>query len=184
MRALALLVSVGVVFLSAFDALASELCIVPSPNGVNGSVACDSNPQVHDNAAEGYALSGYPCSSGMCLKGPDDYGWSISSSSTNSSLFSGPLSSNIDYLYLWLTCTTTEGIAAMECGLESDNTVFVPLAFEPMNGALNAGTATHLILAVGGCPREPFLIGRILVLYLGPVSVESESWGDIKAMYR
>jgi len=40
-----------------------------------------------------------------------------------------------------------------------------------MNGFLNAGTATHLLLAVGGCPNAPVVAGNILILHFAPLAV-------------
>jgi hypothetical protein len=51
-----------------------------------------------------------------------------------------------------------------------------------MNGFLNAGDATHLRLAVGGCPMGPVVAGVFQVH--DPVGVESETWGRIKSAYR
>jgi hypothetical protein len=51
-----------------------------------------------------------------------------------------------------------------------------------MNGFLNAGTATALLLAVGGCPSGPVVAGRIDVE--ATVSVDGSSWGGIKGGYR
>jgi hypothetical protein len=65
---------------------------------------------------------------------------------------------------------------------ELDGTMTV-LAFEPLNGFLNAGTDTHLMLAVGGCPFGPLVAGRILV-YDGTIGVTDTSWGQIKDLYR
>ncbi|MEZ5066617.1 MAG: hypothetical protein R3B81_17945 [bacterium] len=172
---------------------ASQICIVPSTaNNFNVTVDCDPlNPQIHENAATGYSTDGFPCTSGFCGPvaggGLQDYGWSISSSSTDPFLHSGPLVPGLSNLYLWFECTINSGFdgwAAAEFRLESDNSNLLILSFVPMNGVLNAGTGTEVLMAVGGCPQAPFLAGSLLVLYTGPVSVESESWGDIKAMYR
>jgi hypothetical protein len=45
------------------------------------------------------------------------------------------------------------------------------LAFNGMNGYLNAGNATNLLLAVGGCPLGPIVAGSILVLHFAPLAV-------------
>ncbi|MCA9751267.1 MAG: hypothetical protein KC591_03685 [Gemmatimonadetes bacterium] len=170
---------------------ASQICIVPSTaNNFNVTVDCDPlNPQIHENATIGYSTDGSPCESYMCgdalsRGGSRTYGWSISASSTSPYANSGPLLPGLSSLYLWLDCTTVDGWAAAEFRLESDNSNLLILSFVPLNGVLNAGTGTDILMAVGGCPESPFLAGSLLVLYTGPVSVGSESWGDIKAMYR
>ena len=171
-------------------ALASSICIVPYPgSGYNVTVDCDPvNPQVHDNAWIGYSLTFPPCEGGICgfvrEGGINEYGWSISSSSTDPFVNSGTLPEVVTSLYLWLHCTAGGGMAAAEFQIEMDDSVFLPVAFTPQNGFLNAGTVTHILVAVGGCPTGPVVAGTWTVLYFGPVSVESESWGNIKAMYR
>jgi hypothetical protein len=44
-------------------------------------------------------------------------------------------------------------------------------AFNVANGYLNAGTATHLLLAVGGCPAAPVRAGEWLILKATPVDL-------------
>jgi len=155
------------------------------------------------------------------------YGWSLSHSSTDPFANTGLPTGELDTLFLWF-CTSNEGMSAAEMDLSS-----VPpgqvLAFNVMNGYLNAGTATHLLLAVGGCPQAPLVAGSVLILHFAPLavclaganvtvdcspnpqawphgrssytdaglplcptdtggclqaSVESQSWGTIKSLYR
>jgi len=40
-----------------------------------------------------------------------------------------------------------------------------------MNGFLNAGNPTNLLLAVGGCPGGPLVAGAMLILHFAPVAV-------------
>ncbi|MCA9729214.1 MAG: hypothetical protein KC729_16120 [Candidatus Eisenbacteria bacterium] len=95
-----------------------------------------------------------------------DYGWSISGSSTDARVNTGDIAPGLPgSVYLWLTCTTVDGVSAMEARVDVQGLLF--LSFTPMNGALNAGAGQELLLAVGGCPREDFLIGSISVLNLG-----------------
>ncbi|MEZ5066618.1 MAG: hypothetical protein R3B81_17950 [bacterium] len=184
------LVALAAAVLFATGALASDVCIVPYPgSGYNATVDCDPvNPQIHDNAWIGYSLAGPPCQQGICgfvgERGANQYGWSISASSTDPFVNSGTLPDIVSNLYLWLHCATFDGMSAAEFQVETDGSVFLPVAFTPQNGFLNAGTVTHILVAVGGCPSGPVVAGMWTVLYFGPVSVESESWGNIKAMYR
>ncbi len=55
-------------------------------------------------------------------------------------------------------------MAAAEFGLCA--TGMTVLALNAMNGFLNAGTSTELLLAVGGCPHGSIVAGGILVLDL------------------
>jgi hypothetical protein len=52
--------------------------------------------------------------------------------------------------------------------ISAGNTI---LAFNVANGYLNAGTATHLLLAVGGCPNAPVNAGNWLILKVTPVDL-------------
>jgi hypothetical protein len=88
-----------------------------------------------------------------------DYGWSLSGSMTDPGVNTGPAAGGLVPVYLWLTCTGSfGGWAAMEADLEIP-AGWSNFGFTPMNGVLNAGNPTNLLLAVGGCPVEPFLAG-------------------------
>lgn len=96
----------------------------------------------------------------------ENYGWSISASSTDPAVNSGSVAPGLPAsLYLHLDCTTIDGMAAMEADIAATGLLF--LSFTPLNGVLNAGAATSLLLAVGGCPTDDFLAGAIGVLNLG-----------------
>lgn len=69
-------------------------------------------------------------------------------------------------IYLWATCIE-DGLAAFEGDLTSTLTV---LGFNPLNGVLNIGGATNLLLAVPGCPygaNVNFLLGYWVVQDVG-----------------
>jgi hypothetical protein len=90
------------------------------------------------------------------------YGWTISASSTDPYVNSQAApSSGVLTLYLWLVCS--EGLAAAEFGLQGTLTV---LATSSMNGFLNAGTPTNLLLATP-CRSAPIVAASILVLDSG-----------------
>ena len=155
------------------------------------------------------------------------YNWSLSHSSTDPLVNTGLPNAGTDTLFLWL-CLSDEGMSAAEIDLVSTPPGQV-LAFNVMNGYLNAGNATHLLLAVGGCPNAPIVAGAALILHFAPlavcleganvtvdcspnpqawphgrrsyadaglplclsdtqactdISVESQSWGTIKSLYR
>jgi hypothetical protein len=97
------------------------------------------------------------------------YSWTISHSSTDPLINSGSPTGSVDTLFLWFFCSH-EGMSAAEMDLNS-----VPLgqvlAFNSMNGYLNAGNATHLLLAVGGCPFAPVVAGSILTLHFAPLAL-------------
>jgi len=156
------------------------------------------------------------------------YEWRISKSSTDPYVNFGNPNGSLDTLFLWFRCAP-EGMSAAEMTLEiiPQGQVF---AFNVMNGYLNAGDATNLLLAVGGCPEGPIVAGSILFFHnqslsvcltganvtvdcslnpqawphdfhgyhdfgepscvneseaiCDPFSVESQSWGSIKGLYR
>lgn len=95
-----------------------------------------------------------------------DYGWSISGSSTDPEINSGSIAPGAPQnTYLWLNCSPVDGISAVEADVVVNGMLF--LSFVPLNGVLNAGSASALLLAVGGCPTAPFLAGSISVLNFG-----------------
>jgi hypothetical protein len=87
----------------------------------------------------------------------DFYGWSLSGSAAAPCVSTGPAAS-ITNLALWLNYTTDDGMSAMEADLVLAGGV-TNFGFNTLNGFLNAGTASHLLLAVGGCPAGPVLAG-------------------------
>jgi len=99
------------------------------------------------------------------------FGWTVSNSSTDHTSNTGPIGAGPSMfagnLYLWLVCdgTGTAGMAAAEMDVVELRGAGAPTGFGPLNGFLNAGTATALLLAVGGCPMGPVLAG---VFSVGP----------------
>ena len=91
----------------------------------------------------------------------------------------GPLGGTSS-LYLWFDCGVFNGLSAAEFDLGGSGIDVV--AFTPMNGFLNAGTATAFLLAVGGCPLEYVVAGRIDVE--ATVGVDGSTWGEVKGGYR
>jgi len=157
------------------------------------------------------------------------YGWTLSKSAVDPLINTGLPTGGVDTLFLWFYCST-EGMASAEMDLVSTPPGQV-IAFNVANGYLNAGNATHLLLAVGGCPNALVVAGSALVLHFAPLivcleganvtvdcspnpqawphdhkgyadlslpfclsdttspncksySVEEESWGQIKTLYR
>ncbi len=91
------------------------------------------------------------------------YGWTISSSASNPFENTGPVGTGVVSMYLWYACNEGyPGMAAAEMTL-STNAGNAILAFVTANGFLNAGSATSLLLAVGGCPPAPINAGSFLV---------------------
>lgn len=178
----------AVLLLSAWSpALAAEICLVPSPNGLHHSVDCDpSNPALHPNAHIGYSQTGPPCqfTASACIDGGETYGWSISASDVDPHVNSGPLPIGVATLYLWMYCNLDDGVAAVEFSFATDDPNFFVVGLQPAPNVLNAGTPVNPLLAISGCPDAPLLTATLTLLNLGPVSTESGTWGGIKAMYR
>jgi hypothetical protein len=97
------------------------------------------------------------------------FGWTVSNSTSDPHSNTGPIGAGPSMfagnLYLWLYCqnTVAAGMAAMEADVVELAGGGLPTGFSPMNGFLNAGTATALLLAVGGCPSGPVLAGSFSV---------------------
>jgi hypothetical protein len=98
----------------------------------------------------------------------ETYGWIVSNSITDPHSNGGLPNGSTDNLYLWMYCF--DGMAAAEMTLESIPPGQV-IAFNVMNGFLNAGNVTNLLLAVGGCPGGPLIAGTILILHFAPVAI-------------
>ncbi|NNE44468.1 MAG: hypothetical protein HKN12_09680 [Gemmatimonadetes bacterium] len=176
------------ILIGTVPAAASSLCFVPAPNGNNVSVECDILT-VWDNDWAGYAtdpaerctsepgLPGFiPCPQVSPWTG-SPYGFTLSTSDVYHDLNFGPLTGTPAVLYLWYACGSAV-VSAAEFSIGGDLNV---LAFVPMNGFLNAGSATDLLLAAP-CTNGPVVAGMFFVEE--PVSVESETWGGVKSLYR
>lgn len=103
-------------------------------------------------------------------QGTGYYEWSISSSHDELDLNTGPdQGSGIVTLFLWFVAgcfPNPAGMASTEFDLFAFGD-FTVLAFNVENGYLNAGNATHLLMAVGGCPTGPVVAGNILINSVG-----------------
>jgi len=92
------------------------------------------------------------------------YTWTVSFSPTDPYLHeSAP--ATLDSAYVWFACTehSPGGMAAMECAVVATGGIGVA-GFQAMNGFLDAGSGTHLLLAVGGCPSGPLCAGRLTLV--------------------
>lgn len=166
---------------SVSPATGGELCLLPSAvNGLNVSVNCV-ELNVFPNDWLGFRSGGgEPCHeySGYLCHG--HFGWTISGSITDPLYNQSTQPLGTGHLFLWYYCTFDRyGLAAAE--FDVGGTIAVH-SFTPLNGFLNGGDATHLLLAVGGCPPGPVVAGMFQVH--DPVAVESETWGRIKITYR
>ncbi|MEZ5064379.1 MAG: hypothetical protein R3B81_06560 [bacterium] len=95
---------------------------------------------------------------------PDQYGWSISESSTDPRDNVGvPWPPQVRTLYLWLTCVGPDvaGMSAAAFDVFAEGGLL--LGFTPEGGFLNAGSGPSLLLAVAGCPSAPVRAGSIAV---------------------
>jgi hypothetical protein len=84
------------------------------------------------------------------------FGWTLSASPADPFANTATPSFGVANVYLWLFCGTGNGMASAEFDLGG---TLNPLAFTTMNGFLNAGGAANLLLAVGGCPNDPSMVG-------------------------
>ena len=89
-----------------------------------------------------------------------EFGWTLSASSTDALANTGSPLAGLVNVYLWFYCTNTLGLASAEFDVTGSA---APLSFTAANGFLNAGGATNLLLAVGGCPGGPLYAGTFLI---------------------
>ncbi len=90
------------------------------------------------------------------------FGWTISNSLVDPNVNTGASTGGVVSLGLWLQCGLGNGMASAEFDLGVSGAMSV-LAFTAMNGFLNAGGSTNLLLAVGACPSGPVLAGTVLI---------------------
>ncbi len=96
---------------------------------------------------------------------PLGFEFSLSASDTDPWANLVPATNGPRDVHLWLTCAEF-GISAMEATLASSGNLQI-FGFQPVGNVLNAGGATNLLLAVGGCPAGaelPIRLGRWTVM--------------------
>ncbi|MGQ0721314.1 MAG: hypothetical protein ACT4PE_07035, partial [Candidatus Eiseniibacteriota bacterium] len=120
------------------------------------------------------------------------YEWSVSASISDPNMTNPPNpGAGIQTLYLWLVdqCypDASSGLAAAQLRLVSNNapSSWAILAFTAMNGFLNAGNATDLLLA-SPCTTAPVVAGSVLINASGPGRVgltltDGTGGGGVKA---
>lgn len=94
------------------------------------------------------------------------YVWLISDSQTNPlSNFGNPATYRV--LYLWFWCDTENGLsgATMDLSVPPGTTVE---GFYPMNGFVNAGGATDLLVGDVMCRQGPVVVGHWVTFWDGP----------------
>jgi hypothetical protein len=171
---------------------AAQLCLDPEPRtGSNQSYDCSGHPFPHDYI--GYdSDGGVPCNTrldvadecdlGIGLRDDDPplyYGYSISRSASDPFVNTGPLGETAT-LYLWYVCTKEDGLSLAELSLSGS---LIIVSFTPLNGFLNLGSATDLVLVGSGCPAGPVVAGEIVVRS-GGTPVRTSPWGRVKSLYR
>jgi len=96
------------------------------------------------------------------------FGFTISNSTTDPLSTSGAIAPGPNQftgnLYLWFYCSEEQtGLSAAEFDVVELQGGGPPIAFNPAPGFLNAGTASQILLAAGGCPTGPALAGAFVV---------------------
>lgn len=86
------------------------------------------------------------------------YGFTVSSSNSDPFVNSGTTTNAPLVLNLWLQCAVPGGMSAAEFDFQippgSSN-----FGFTALNGFLNAGGNSNILLAVGACPQGPVVAG-------------------------
>jgi hypothetical protein len=119
----------------------------------NGAVRIVYDVQSYDVAVEHALIVAAP------------FGWTISASSVDPYDNATEATSTLRTLYLWYACCRYPipgGMTAVEFGLESVG--LVHLSTNPVNGFLNAGSTTYILMAVGGCPCGPIVAAELMVI--------------------
>ncbi|MEZ5065467.1 MAG: hypothetical protein R3B81_12115 [bacterium] len=170
---------------AASSAQATSLCFTNAPQQAFTLPLYDG----YESAWAGFDEAGSGCDYLACGPGDQAFRWTISRSDADPNDVAGPVVGPVFYLYLWLECTSLppdETPLAAVLHVEPSSDIEL-LGFATMPGAANIGTSTDLELALGveQIPVDvPFLVGTWPVFRPDPVSVDSESWGRIKATYR
>ncbi len=88
------------------------------------------------------------------------YGWTVSSSTTDPCVNSGSFPAGLVELHLWYAYNAKEGFYGADISpVVSPLDALDILDFTPLSGFLNAGTPTHLLLVISGCRHAPILAG-------------------------
>ena len=97
-----------------------------------------------------------------------EYGYTFSYSSTDPAVTTSAPGTPFTTIsvYMWLTCTTVDGVAAIEFGVNSGYAAGAG-SFVPLSGAINLGSSTDPRISIGGCPTEPLLVGRWDIFEVG-----------------
>src|SRR6185436_13417038 len=97
----------------------------------------------------------------------NQYGWTISSSQSNAfANTGGVIPGGLAHIYLWYHCSDNGGMSAADFGIAAVGGMAYA-GFAPLNGFLNAGSQTNLLLAVGGCPVGPVVAGDLTIIWFG-----------------
>jgi hypothetical protein len=112
------------------------------------------------------------------------YAWTVSASAADPMANTTAGTGTIATYYLWFLCadvpgTTNDGMAAAEFALAPTGVNL--LATTPVNGFLNAGSTSELLLAVGACPGGPVVAANLLCLSLpGRIDIAPSSANGVK----
>lgn len=109
------------------------------------------------------ALLTFVSASGAMAVGAPVYSWRLSLSDVDPDVIEGPAFPGFGTVYLWLSCNAFDGAAAFGGHVTATGGAFIA-GFAPTPGVLNAGNATDLLLAIGGCPDGPFRAGSFTVI--------------------
>jgi hypothetical protein len=182
----ALVLALFLLLALSLPASAWEVYFAPSTNpgglGRNVSVNCDPIPEPFDNEWIGYSSTGAPPTSANPDCATADYVWTISGSSTDPFVNSGPISETSFLLWVWYACTNQNGLSAAAFDFVWSGEI-TPFVFVPTSGFLTVDEFPSQLFASPGCTQGPIPIGFILAVQ-GPVSVEETGFGELKALYR
>jgi len=185
------LVPIAIVLLSFTRAPAVGVCIGPHSNGQMGTMDC-SMEQYWPIHVRGYSQFDAPCEFGSCGSAPatgtEAYGWTISASDTDPYVQTGALSTPVARLYVWYVCAAGEEARAAEFGIENTDPNLTLIYVGQAPGSVwlvnYVPFGTDFVAYSGNCSPAPAIVGEIFFVNDTPVSVEAQSWGGVKSLYR
>jgi hypothetical protein len=158
----------GGVFQGTGTTCAGVQCPQPSPGAccyASGSCTDGLTLSACQTSGGVFQGSGSTCAGTGCAPVPfGPYGWTISSSLSNPFVNTGTATGGVNTLYLWFVCSgLSNGLTAAEFNISGPpSSIF---AFTPMNGFLNAGGTTNLLLATP-CTLGSVVAGNWVILSL------------------
>jgi hypothetical protein len=141
----------------------------------------------------GYSQFDTPCEFGSCGTGPvagtSEFGWTISASNTDPYVQTGRLETPLARLYVWYVCASGEQAYRAIFGVENTdpNLSLLQIGMAQFSVWLLAPQpfgSTDVDAYSGNCSPAPLIVLQLLYINTTPVSVDAQSGGGVKSLYR